>query len=71
MKINYFVNVAMEDPPPPGGGGRDRRAAGVRRSPRAHLTSDMVGYHGKGGSVRPSGTLDHAWLLGNESVTAF
>ena len=32
----------------PGGGGRHRRAMDVMRSPRAHLTSDMVGYHGRG-----------------------
>ena len=29
-------------------GERDRRATEVRRSQRAHLTSDMVWYHGRG-----------------------
>ena len=48
LKIKYFVNVAMAGTPPPAGGGRDRRAMDVMRSPRAHLTSDMVGYHGRG-----------------------
>ena len=70
MKIIFFVNVAMVGPPP---GGAEDETVARRTSEGPHARTRRQIWLGTmvRGSVRPSGTLDHAGLLVNESVTAF